>query len=341
MSSSATQPQASPPRVVLSRRAVGLVLVVEGVIAAIAAGVALRGTFGWALVVVAALFVPVFVAWRRGRLLRPVRVTDDPQLLQRLHVVGVTSRSSGDVGVVGDRQGYAAGLELTAASGARVDLGAVAADLAADPCHPSSVQLRITALAPPGTRTRGYGGRRRGTAVPVHRVVHLVVRFEPGRAGDVVESHGGGAAGSRAALVAALDRAASRLRRAGTPVRVLDTAAISAVLSDDTADVPARLLVADCTFAGDVQRLLDLLTGTAPQRSVLSLCVDLADADRWHTHAVVQVADPDAGLLASSVDVLRADDAIIGLAPRSAMASLVPLGGGPNDILSVLTLARQ
>ena len=319
------------------------VVAVEVVVAAVAVGVARHDPFGWVLAAVFVLAAPLVLLVPRRRRRPAVATTADPSLATgtRVRVLTATSRSSGEVGVVVDEQGYAAALEISLARGAVLDLGAVVADLAADPSHLCAVQVRITSYSPPGNHPAHLGGRRSGTYVPVHRRTHLVLRFEPARARDVVQSRGGGSEGSRAALVAALDRAALRLRRAGIVNRIVDAAALDRMISEDTrADAANRLFAVDLAQDGDIQRLLDTLQVHRLQRSVVSLCVDLAIGDQWRSTGAVQITGTDEQSLDAATAMLRIDDALIGVAARVDITRVLPLGGGPGDLAAVVTLER-
>jgi hypothetical protein len=264
--------------------------------------------------------------------------TGGNDLVTQLRVHGVTSRSSGDVGVVADGQGFAAGLELDVAKGALLDVGALCAVAAEDPSRPSMVQLRLTSYAPPGA---GAPRRARGPSMAVHRRLHVLLRLEPAWASDVVAGHGGGAAGSRAALVAAVDRLAARLRRAGLVNRVLDTGALNALLTEDTAaELRARVFTADPATRADLDRLMVLVQQVAAERAIVSLCVDLVSSDQWRSFGAVLIGGRDAYQTDAAGAAVLADPCVVGLAPAAALATVLPLGGGPGDLAPVLTLAR-
>ncbi|WP_375484672.1 type VII secretion protein EccE [uncultured Jatrophihabitans sp.] len=323
----------------LRRRVVAVVIAAEAVAAAVVIGVARHDAFGWTLAALFVLAVPVLLLASRAVGRHADEVRREP--VSRVRVTTATSRSSGEVGVLVDEQGYAASLEVSLARNATLDLGAVVADLADDPSRLSAVQLRITSYSPSGTQPEQLGGRRRGQYVPVHRRAHLVLRFEPARARDVVQSRGGGSGGSRAALVAALDRAALRLRRDGIVNRVADAATLETLLGEDTrADVPTRLFAVDFAQGGDIQRLLDVVALHRPQRSVVSLCVEFAAADRWRSTGSVQITGDDERALDAVTATLRADDAVVGVAAPSDITRVLPLGGGPGDLAAVVTLER-
>lgn len=326
----------------LARRTRALIVTAEAVLAAVVGGVAVRGAVGWTVVGLAVVVgVAVAVLARR-----PVGSaagdsgTGEGQLVERLRVLGVPSRSSGSVGVVADGQGFAAGLELDISKGAVLDLATLCGVVAADPSRPSAVQVRLTNYCPP-TAGSGVLRRPRGPSVAVHRRLHVLLRLEPAWTSDVVARHGGGAHGSRAALVAAVDRLAARLRRSGVPNRVMDADALNALLAEDTvADRPALLFAADLTERADFERIVGLLQARGPERSVLSLCVDLAGSDQWESFAAVLVSERDIDRASAVSAALLADPAVSDLAPADALAGVLPLGGGPGDLVSVLTLAR-
>jgi hypothetical protein len=326
----------------LARRTRGLIVLAEVTIAAVAGGIVLGDALGWtvaalAVVVAGAVLIAARGSWLRGA---AEQLVDPAELVSRLRVLGVQSRSSGDVGVITDGQGFAAGVEIDIAKGALFDLATLAGVVAADPSRPSAVQMRLTTYAPPAPGS-GFFRRPPAAAVAVHRRLHVLLRLEPAWAGDVVAGHGGGARGSRAALVAALDRLAARLRRAGITYRVLDTAALNALLAEDTAaDLPTQLFTADLGSPADLERLIGVLQRTAPERSIVSLCVDLASSDQWQSFAAVLIGARDAEQVAAVAASLLADRAVLGAAAPSALATVLPLGGGPGDLASVLTLAR-
>src|SRR5206468_12649169 len=106
---------------------------------------------------------------------RPVAPDDAVELISRLRVLGVTSRSSGDVAVISDGQGFAAGVEIDVAKGALFDLATLVGVAGADPSRPAAVQLRLTTHAPPAA---GIGAARPAVAVAVHRRLHVLLRLE-------------------------------------------------------------------------------------------------------------------------------------------------------------------
>jgi hypothetical protein len=318
----------------------GLVIAAEAAVAALVGGVAIGGALGWTIAVLAvgvAVLVPV-AARASWFAIGPAHAGAAGELIAKLRVHGVQSRSSGDVGVISDGQGFAAGLELEIDKGALLDLRTLCGVLADDPSRPSAVQVRLTSYAPP---MPGTLRRPRPASVAVHRRLHVMLRLEPTRAGDVAARRGGGAYGSRAALVAAIDRLAARLRRAGIAARVVDSDALSALLAEDTAaDLRARVITADPGSRDDLVRLIGLLQHTAPERSVLSVCIDLESNDQWQSFAAVLVAGHDASHADEVAAAVLGDACVIGVAPSSAIAAVLPLGGGPGDLASVLTLAR-
>lgn len=323
-----------------SRRTRALIVGGEAVVAAVGGGLVVGGVLGITLAVLAVLVVPVvlLVRWRWLSAEDPAATATD--FVSSLRVLGVESRSSSDVGVIGDGQGFAAGMAVDLAKGAVLDIETLCEVVAADPSRPSSLQIRLTTYAPPSPGS-GVFRRQRGESVATHRRLHVLLRLEPAWAGDVVAAHGGGAQGSRAALVAAVDRLAARLRRAGVSNRVMDTGALNALLAEDTApDLPTRLFAADPGSQGDVDRLLSLVRTSAPERSVVSLCVDLASSDQWQTYAAVLIAAQDSDQRSAVTRALLDDPAVLGLASGRALPAVLPLGGGPGDLTSVLTLAR-
>jgi len=312
-----------------------LIVSAEAVLAAIVGGVVVGGALGWTLAGLAVAGAGGLLVARRAR---PAADREDDTgaapLLAALRVQGVTSRSSGEVGVVSDGQGFAAGLELDVARGALLDLAALCAVADDDPSRPSAVQVRVTTYAPP-TRRAGT------TSAAAHRRLHVLLRLEPVWASDVVAGHGGGAKGARAALVAAVDRLAARLRRAGVPNRVLDPATFNALLAEDTApDVQSRVFTADAAARTDLDRLLALTQRVTPERSIVSMCVDLAGGDQWRSFAAVLVGGRDPFQTDAAGAAVLADPCVLGVAPPAALAAVLPLGGGPGDLVSVLTLGR-
>lgn len=322
------------------RRTRALVVAGEVALAAAVGGVVVGGALGWTIAALAVVPVALGVAMLRGSWLpteRRWRPTGADSTGMR--VQGVLSRSSGEVAVIGDAQGYAAGVELDTTKGALVDLASLCASAADDPSRPSAVQVRVTTYAPsaPGSGTV----RGRAATSALHRRVHIVLRLEPSWAGDVVASHGGGAAGGRAALVAAVDRLSARLRRAGTSNRILDPAALNALLAEDTApELRSRVFAADASSQADVDRLVGLLQQAAPERSVLSVCVDLASSEHWQSFVAVLVGGRDPGRTDAASAAVLNDPAVAGVAPSAAITAVLPLGGGPGDLAAVLTLAR-
>jgi type VII ESX secretion system EccE translocon-like protein len=326
----------------LARRTRGLLVLGEATVAAVAGGIAVGGALGWTVGVLGVVVAAVALAGGRGGWWSGTAAPPDApaDLVARLRVLGVPSRSTGDVGVISDGQGFAAGVEIDVAKGALLDLQTLAGVVAADRSRPSALQMRLTTYAPPGPGA-GFLRRPHAGSVAVHRRLHVLLRLEPTWAGDVVAAHGGGARGSRAALVAAVDRLSARLRRAGVVNRVLDPAALNALLAEDTApDLATELLAADLGSPADLERLVGVLQQSAPERSIVSLCVDLASSDQWQSYAVVLAGARDAQQLAAVSAVLLADRAISGAAAASALSTVLPLGGGPGDLTSVLTLAR-
>lgn len=332
---------AGPLHTALARRTRLLIVAAEATLAAVVGGVVLGGALGWTVAGAAVAAALGLVLARTGSLGSSGQHGDPAALIANLRVHGVVSRSSGDVGVINDVQGYAAGLELDIAKGALLDLAALGALAADDPSRPSALQVRLTAYAPPAPGS-GVFGRPRGAAIAVHRRLHILLRLEPAWASDVVAGHGGGAQGSRAALVAAVDRLAARLRRSGVPNRVLDTAALTALLAEDTAaDLRARVFTADVGGQADLGRLIGVLQQAAPERSVLSISLELASSDQWQSYAAVLVGGRDAAHTDAAGAAVLADPCIVGVAPASAGTAVLPLGGGPGDLTSVLTLARS
>jgi hypothetical protein len=331
---------AAPSHGVLARRTRAVIIAAEGALAAIVGGVVIGGGLGWTLAGAALALGAVAAFVARGTWAVGQRGQDDgvADLVAKLRVHGVPSRSSGDVGVVSDGQGFAAGLELDVAKGALLDVAALCAVAADDPSRPSTVQLRLTTYAPPGA---GAPRRARGPSMAVHRRLHVLLRVEPAWASDVVASHGGGAQGSRAALVAAVDRLAARLRRAGLANRVLDAGALNALLAEDIApELRSRVFTADLGSRAELDRLIGLVQHVAAERAIVSLCVDLASSDQWQSFATVLVGGRDAYQTDAAAAAVLADPCVVGVAPASALATVLPLGGGPGDLTPVLTLAR-
>jgi hypothetical protein len=321
------------------RRVRTLVVAAEAAVAAIVGGVVVGGAPGWTVAVVGVLagallgLVLVRAPARLGGRLSSAAA----DVASELTVQGVASRSNGEVGVVGDAQGYAAGVELDVVRGALVDLGALCAVVAEDPSRPSGLQIRVTTYAPPvppGTPPRRHAGA-------VHRRLHVLLRLEPAWATDIVARHGGGVQGSRAALVAAVDRIAARLRSAGVANRVMDAAAMNALVAEDTArELHTRVFAADAASRADLDRLGALLERVAPERAILSIGVDLTNADHWQSFVAVLVGGRDAAQADAASAAVLADPSVVGVAPPSAVATVLPLGGGPGDLAPVLTLAR-
>jgi hypothetical protein len=327
----------------LSRRSRLLIVAAEAGLAAVVGGAVLGGALGWTVAgaAVAAGGLGMLLAGGRSVLGASGQHRDAAELIANLRVHGAVSRSSGDVGVLNDAQGYAAGLELDIARGALLDLAGLCVLVADDPSRPSALQIRLTTYAPPAPGS-GVFGRPRGDSIAVHRRLHILLRLEPAWASDVVAAHGGGAQGSRAALVAAVDRLAARLRRSGVLNRVLDTAALTALLAEDTAaDLRARVFTADVDTQADLDRLIGVLQQAAPERSILSVSVDLASSDQWQSFAAVLVGGRDAAHTDAAGAAVLADPCVVGVAPASAGTAVLPLGGGPGDLTSVLTLARS
>jgi hypothetical protein len=323
----------------LPRRTRMVVVAAEAAVAAVVGGIAVGGALGWTVAALGALagaVVGLVLFDRRPRLMALQQPAAN-DVTARLNVHPVVSRSSGEVGVLGDAQGYAAGVELDIARGALVDLGALCAVAAADPSRPSALQIRVTTYAPPAPP----GAAPRRVAGAVHRRVHVLLRFDPAWTADVVAAHGGGAQGSRAALVAAVDRLAARLRGAGIANRVLDAAAVNALVAEDTSpDLHTRVFAADATSRGDLDRLAAVLERVAPERAILSIGVDLTNADEWQSFVAVLVGGRDAGPADAASAAVLADPSVAGVAPPSAIATVLPLGGGPGDLAPVLTLVR-
>jgi hypothetical protein len=329
-------PSIQPPR---GRSARALIVAAEAIVAAVVGGLAVGGVLGWTIagVAVALALLMAILSRLSGQAVAGSRGVDDPAGTVR--VLGVPSRSSGEVGVISDGQGYAAGVEFDIAKGVLLDLAPLAAFVAADPSRPSSVQVRLTTYAPPAPGS-GTFRRAQGAALAVHRRLHVLLRLEPAWASDVVARHGGGAQGSRAALVAALDRLAAWLRRDGIAGRVLDAAALNVLLAEDTGThLVTRQLVADFGSRADLQRVIDLVQQAGPERSIVSVSVVLAGSDQWQSHGAVAVGARTADELGAVAALLLAD-AAIGTAPSSTGASVLPLGGGSGDLTAVLTLAR-
>jgi hypothetical protein len=335
-------PSAAATRRGPSRRTRALIVAGEGALAAVVGGIVVGGGLGWALVGLAALCVVIgpLAARGAGPVATPGEGAGAAGQIAKLRVHGVTSRSSGEVGVVSDGPGFAAGLEVDVAKGAVLDLAALCAVAAGDPSRPSVVQVRLTTYAP--SAPAGMQRRAGAAAIAVHRRLHVLLRLDPAWAGDVVARHGGGAQGSRAALVAAVDRIGARLRRAGLANRVLDTAALNALIAEDTAtDVRARLFTADAANGADLDRIIDLLQYVAPERSVVSMCTDLVSSDQWQSFAAVLVAGRDPYQVDEAGAAVLADPCVVGVAAPATLAAVLPLGGGPGDLASVLTLARS
>ena len=321
----------------------GVIVAAEAVLAAVAGGILVGGYPGWLIAVSGVLVGLVLVAFAvRGRVgfADPAQAEIDPDT--ELRVLRVSSRSSGEVGVLGDPQGIAAGLELAVRDGVGIDLDAVSKLVANDPSRPSALQLRVTGYAPPPPSQAAFA-RPSGSYAPVlHRRVHVLLRLEPVWASDVVRSHGGGAEGSRAALVAAVDRLAAWLRRHGIPNRTLDPDALNALLREDTStDLVTASIAADPVSTHDLARLLDRLDRCGATRTVLSVCADLTVSDHWRTFAVLNLACTEPARLRPACRKILADPAALGVAPASALSAVLPLGGGPGDLTSALTLARS
>jgi hypothetical protein len=332
----------APRGIGLARHTRAWLLTGEVLLAAAVAGVALRSALGWTVLGVAvAIALAAVAAARTGWPGEPRTVeSDSERLLADLRVVAATSRSTGEVGVLADGQGFVAGLEVDLARGAVLDLGALCGMVGTDASRPSAVQLRLTTYAPPAPPSGAFRNAR-DLSTAVNRRLHLLLRLEPARAGDVVARHGGGAQGSRAALVAAVDRLAARLRRAGVGNRVLDAAALNGLVAEDTAgDLPRRLFTADLGEQRDLDRIVGVLDRAAPERCVLSVCVEFAGGDQWLTSGTLLIGSRNLDQAAAVAAALRGEGAVLAAAGPEALARVLPLGGGPGDLTSVLTLAR-
>jgi len=327
----------------LSRRVVAVIVTAEAVLAGVVGGVAIRGAVGYTIAGVAVLAAVLIAAGARGSWLSEAGSADiaPDQLLARLRVVGEVSRSTGEVGVIGDGQGYAAGLDIDAADGAVLGLDGLADLVCADPSRPSVLQVRVTSYSPPASRVSAARAANLA-GVAVHRRVHVLLRLDPVWVSDVVARHGGGAQGARSALVAAVERLSVRLRRSGVANRVMDAGMLGALLAEDTAaDLPVRRYVAEPGSSGDLRRLLNLLQRTGPERAVLSVCVDLAGNDQRLSRTALLVGCRDAEQAGVVQAALLADPAVTGGAPPELTAVILPLGGGPGRLTPALSLARS
>jgi len=335
----------------------GRLLAIEGAVALAVGGVAIGGAGGSLAAGIGVLTLAAAVARRRGewlsdRLMRarsrpPQGPAREPQQSPSgLSVVDVTSRSSGLVGVIGDGQGYAAGLELAMSRATEIDVGRLAAAVAADPSKLSSVQLRVSHESPPigparlNTRPATLYRQAFGP-VAMHRRVVIVLRFEPALATDVVDAHGGGAQGARAALIAAVDRLSAFLRGAGLGNRVLDSAALNALLRDDAwPGARVEQLVLDVASHRDLDRIAYAVAATGCERRTLSICVDVAGGRTWSTYGAISLVSADGVVLDGATSALLAQGGVRRPGPgnRDAQGAVLPLGGGAFDLTRVLLL---
>ncbi|OEU96379.1 type VII secretion protein EccE [Streptomyces oceani] len=222
----------------------GRVIALETAVGCVAAGVAYAGAGGYLLAAAGAAIGALtllrwggrtasghLVRWLRGQAFAAVptgaadAAVDDfglaGALLPELEVTEVTNRNGPAVGVLGDGRGFAAVLELP--SGFYPDLPAEVLGrwLAEDPARPATAQLLVEQHGLPSwdfhqrfEPTLAY--RQLSTYAPPLAVrTWLVVRYEPWEAPEAAASRGGGAAGARAAVVAATARLQARLRSLG------------------------------------------------------------------------------------------------------------------------------
>ena len=334
----------------------GRLLAVEGAVALAVGGVAIGGTVGSLAAGIGAVTLVAAVARRRGEWIsdRLMRARSRPQGPARepqqspsgLSVVDVTSRSSGLVGVIGDGQGYAAGLELGMSRATEIDVGRLAAAVAADPSKLSSVQIRVSHESPPIGPARlntrpAILYRQAFGPVAMHRRVVVVLRFEPALATDVVDAHGGGAQGARAALIAAVDRLSAFLRGAGLVNRVLDSAALNALLRDDAwPGARVEQLALDGASHRDLDRIAYAVASTGCERRTLSICVEVAGGRTWSTYGAISLVSADGVVLDGATSALLAQGGVRRPGPgnRDAQGAVLPLGGGAFDLTRVLLL---
>ncbi|MPQ97023.1 hypothetical protein GB931_03600 [Modestobacter sp. I12A-02628] len=360
---SAVLPRRVPRPVGRGRRVLVAVLLVEGLAAVAALGVAgprragvVAGVAG-VLVVLAGL---VSLRWRRAATGQHEQFAAGPdgaatdrddahRLPWGLAVSDVVSRTSGPIGVLADAQGIAATLEVDVgadpSASLRLPLGRVAALAAADPAALCSVQVRLTSGTPGGAAGRTGSPAaaiwRDLGAGAVVRTAHVVLRLEPLRAPAVVAAHGGGAAGAEAALAAAVDRVSAALRADGLRNRPLDGDALTTLVRqmavpagraghvdvdpDEAAEVAGLFATATCTWA------------------VLSVAVDVQDPRGWTVRGAGWLSGHDEAATAAAVAELAGHRAVRELpaaGTAAAVALTLPLGGGPLDLLPLLTTVQ-
>lgn len=341
-------PVGSPPAPPLTGRrrrfgmSVGRLVAVEVAVGALVGGGVWGGGFGWTAVGAGVLLLVVAVARRDGRWLveprRVVRATSWPdagavgdfgeltRIAPGLHVTGAESRTSGPVGIVGDGQGFAAGVEVDPGVLVRLDLAGLSAHVGADPARPAGLQVTV----------RDQHAESLAGGGPLTRRLLVLLRFEPVREPEVAAVRGGGVPGVHAGAVAAVDRLVRYFASLGATATPVVGTALRALVVEDGHDLPTMgIWSVPVDDAAGFGRVVEVSSAVPCRRSVVSFGVDLTEPAR--SRALVAVV----GASAAAVARLRAR--LPGAVEPNDQAAAAPavtlLGGGPQDLVDALAVS--
>lgn len=346
----------------------GRLVAVEAALGAAVGGVAVGGAVGWPVAACGGLALCTTLARSRGQWLtdrvhgwpRPVPAAPGStggmgaltQVAPRLGVAECADRNGAPLGVAWDGQGFAAAVELDATMPLRIDLAALARQVAQDDAEVASVQLLVEQVRVPPLDAQGfeptasYRWQAPADLVLVHRV-WMALRHEPIWAPHAAARRGaGGADGARLALGAALARLRVFLTGRGLSALPLDAAAMTQVLRtvgdpsaagqvrDDAWVTPAathHCLGAAVGSGEDWTGLLSAAAASPAERSVVSVA---ADVRRVRTSAAVRLvaANPAAAGRARAALLSHATVRPLTGDQAAGVLATLPLGGGARPL---------
>ncbi|MFD9888487.1 type VII secretion protein EccE [Amycolatopsis sp. NPDC059027] len=280
--------------------------------------------------------------------------------LPELRIAEAEIHSGQTVGLLEDGQGFCAVLEINTGGAIHLDLGLIAAQLAADPAEPSGVQLIVEQFRAPSPGERFEpAGSYLGLSTPddpLARRVLLAVRHEPLWAPAAVTARGGGASGAGKAVAAATARLRRHLDRTGVHATMLAPRALYSVLAqlaDSGRSGSARdhawitenaahcSLFAELRSTSDLARLVAAAAATPADRSVVSVAVELSGRMAT-TRAAVRVVSADHRRAAAARGALVATGLVTTLPGHQAdgLRATLPLGGGRRELIDALGVSR-
>ncbi|RKN45606.1 type VII secretion protein EccE [Streptomyces hoynatensis] len=269
------------------------------------------------------------------------------RLLPALDVTSCPDRNGPEPGVLADGRGYAAVLAFPGGTLPALPVELVADWLAGDPARPAVAQLLVEQFGvPPWDFLHRYqptvAYRQLPTAGrPVAVRAFLVARYEPFDAPEAAERRGGGAAGARAAVVAATARLRARLAAGGAPTVTLGAVELRALLREmGDASGEGRALpgswagsaATHCSLTAEVRtqadwyRLLGALSSSAADRAIAAATLSLEEGTP-RVRAALRLVGAVAQQAAAERDRLLRAGAVGPPAPdqRAALLATLPL----------------